>query len=138
MSRKCWVTITFLGFASKTTSGKKLKHQTSLFVCQKGYDNPVHLRYQQTSSVRHGLSGKNNNQMLSELERATGTRTGSPLIIAKSLALFRVTRLHSSTLIILFSAVLAGHDNRVSCLGVTEDGMAIATGSWDSFLKIWN
>lgn len=33
---------------------------------------------------------------------------------------------------------LTGHDNRVSCLGVTEDGMAIATGSWDSFLKIWN
>lgn len=37
-----------------------------------------------------------------------------------------------------FSGVLAGHDNRVSCLGVTEDGMAVATGSWDSFLKIWN
>ena len=55
-----------------------------------------------------------------------------------------------------FLGVLAGHDNRVSCLGVTEvtvfsiamlsvspiasfqDGMAVATGSWDSFLKIWN
>lgn len=37
-----------------------------------------------------------------------------------------------------FVGVLAGHDNRVSCLGVTEDGMAVATGSWDSFLKIWN
>lgn len=36
------------------------------------------------------------------------------------------------------SGVLAGHDNRVSCLGVTEDGSAVATGSWDSFLKIWN
>lgn len=34
--------------------------------------------------------------------------------------------------------VLAGHDNRVSCLGVTDDGMAVSTGSWDSFLKIWN
>ena len=34
--------------------------------------------------------------------------------------------------------VLTGHDNRVSCLGVTEDGLAVATGSWDSFLKIWN
>uniref|UniRef100_T1HXF8 WD_REPEATS_REGION domain-containing protein n=1 Tax=Rhodnius prolixus TaxID=13249 RepID=T1HXF8_RHOPR len=34
--------------------------------------------------------------------------------------------------------ILAGHDNRVSCLGVTEDGMAVATGSWDSFLRIWN
>lgn len=38
----------------------------------------------------------------------------------------------------LLSGVLAGHDNRVSCLGVTDDGMAVATGSWDSFLKIWN
>lgn len=36
------------------------------------------------------------------------------------------------------SGVLAGHDNRVSCLGVTEDGMALATGSWDSVLKVWN
>jgi len=34
--------------------------------------------------------------------------------------------------------VLAAHDNRVSCLGVTEDGMAVCTGSWDSFLKVWN
>ncbi|KYN16288.1 Guanine nucleotide-binding protein G(I)/G(S)/G(T) subunit beta-1 [Trachymyrmex cornetzi] len=30
------------------------------------------------------------------------------------------------------AGILAGHDNRVSCLGVTEDGMAVATGSWDS------
>jgi len=37
-----------------------------------------------------------------------------------------------------FLGVLAGHDNRVSCLGVTDDGMAVCTGSWDSFLKIWN
>merc|ERR1712002_296525 len=36
------------------------------------------------------------------------------------------------------AGVLAGHDNRVSCLGVTEDGMAVCTGSCDSFLKIWN
>ncbi|GAA54626.1 guanine nucleotide-binding protein subunit beta [Clonorchis sinensis] len=36
------------------------------------------------------------------------------------------------------AGVLAGHDNRVSCLGVTEDGMAVCTGSWDSFLRIWN
>ncbi|CAB4062262.1 GNB1 [Lepeophtheirus salmonis] len=34
--------------------------------------------------------------------------------------------------------VLAGHDNRVSCLGVTDDGMAVCIGSWDSFLGIWN
>lgn len=32
---------------------------------------------------------------------------------------------------------LAAHDNRVSCLGVSSDGMALCTGSWDSLLKIW-
>ncbi|KAJ8268362.1 hypothetical protein COCON_G00135340 [Conger conger] len=34
--------------------------------------------------------------------------------------------------------VLSGHDNRVSCTGVPPDGMCVCTGSWDSFLKIWN
>jgi len=34
--------------------------------------------------------------------------------------------------------ILAGHENRVSCLGVTEDGTAVCTGSWDSFLRVWN
>jgi guanine nucleotide-binding protein G(I)/G(S)/G(T) subunit beta-1 len=32
---------------------------------------------------------------------------------------------------------LNGHDNRVSCLGVTNDGKAMCTGSWDTLLKIW-
>lgn len=32
---------------------------------------------------------------------------------------------------------LQGHDNRVSCLDVSPDGMALCTGSWDSLLKIW-
>ncbi len=32
--------------------------------------------------------------------------------------------------------VLAGHENRVSCLGVSADGMALCTGSWDSLLKV--
>lgn len=32
--------------------------------------------------------------------------------------------------------VLAGHENRVSCLGVSSDGMALCTGSWDSTLKV--
>jgi len=32
---------------------------------------------------------------------------------------------------------LQGHDNRVSCLGVSSDGAALCTGSWDSLLKIW-
>lgn len=34
--------------------------------------------------------------------------------------------------------VLSSHDNRVSCLGVTDDGLALCTGSWDSYLRIWN
>ncbi|CAG8557913.1 21649_t:CDS:2 [Dentiscutata erythropus] len=33
--------------------------------------------------------------------------------------------------------VLASHENRVSCLGVSSDGMALCTGSWDSLLKVW-
>jgi len=32
---------------------------------------------------------------------------------------------------------LTGHQNRVSCLGVGPEGQALATGSWDHFLKIW-
>ncbi|KAG2185129.1 hypothetical protein INT44_001919, partial [Umbelopsis vinacea] len=32
--------------------------------------------------------------------------------------------------------VLTAHENRVSCLGVSSDGMALCTGSWDSFLKV--
>ena len=27
---------------------------------------------------------------------------------------------------------LSGHENRVSCLGVSNDGMSLCTGSWDS------
>lgn len=34
--------------------------------------------------------------------------------------------------------VLMGHDNRVSCLGVSSDGMAMCTGSWDTTLKVMN
>ena len=32
--------------------------------------------------------------------------------------------------------VLAGHENRVSCMGVSGDGVALCTGSWDSLLKV--
>lgn len=32
--------------------------------------------------------------------------------------------------------VLTGHENRVSCLGVSADGMALCTGSWDSTLRV--
>eukprot|EP00300_Choanocystis_sp_HF-7_P043255 c9848_g1_i1.p1 GENE.c9848_g1_i1~~c9848_g1_i1.p1 ORF type:complete len:343 (+),score=53.24 c9848_g1_i1:92-1030(+) len=34
-------------------------------------------------------------------------------------------------------ASLQSHDGRVSCLSVPKDGLALCTGSWDSFLKIW-
>eukprot|EP00127_Corallochytrium_limacisporum_P000648 Clim_evm47s22 gene=Clim_evmTU47s22 len=33
---------------------------------------------------------------------------------------------------------LQGHENRLSCLGVSPDGKALCTGSWDSKLCIWN
>eukprot|EP00941_MAST-03F_sp_MAST-3F-sp1_P005663 g5663.t1 len=29
------------------------------------------------------------------------------------------------------------HDNRVSCVGMNASGQAIATGSWDTMIKIW-
>ena len=32
--------------------------------------------------------------------------------------------------------VLYGHENRVSCLGVSPDGTALCTGSWDNTLKV--
>jgi guanine nucleotide-binding protein G(I)/G(S)/G(T) subunit beta-1 len=32
---------------------------------------------------------------------------------------------------------LQGHDNRVSCVGVSPNGDALCTGSWDQQLKIW-
>ncbi|ORY99880.1 G-protein beta subunit [Syncephalastrum racemosum] len=34
--------------------------------------------------------------------------------------------------------ILSGHENRVSCLGVSSDGKALCTGSWDHLLKIWS
>ena len=33
-------------------------------------------------------------------------------------------------------STLQAHDNRVSCLGVPQDGLVLCTGSWDSFLKV--
>jgi guanine nucleotide-binding protein G(I)/G(S)/G(T) subunit beta-1 len=32
---------------------------------------------------------------------------------------------------------LTGHENRVSCIGLSPDGDALCTGSWDTYLKIW-
>lgn len=34
------------------------------------------------------------------------------------------------------ASVLVGHMNRVSCLGVSSDGMALCTGSWDATLRV--
>ena len=31
---------------------------------------------------------------------------------------------------------LSGHENRVSCLGVSNDGISLCTGSWDSLVSI--
>ena len=36
------------------------------------------------------------------------------------------------------AGVLSGHDNRVSCLGVTEDGRTVGTGAWDTHIVIWS
>ena len=35
------------------------------------------------------------------------------------------------------AALNPAHEDRVSCLGVTSDGKALCTGSWDTTLKIW-
>lgn len=31
---------------------------------------------------------------------------------------------------------LSGHENRVSCLGVSNDGISLCTGSWDSMVRV--
>lgn len=35
-------------------------------------------------------------------------------------------------------STLSGHENRVSCLGMNNDGKALCTGSWDTLLRIWS
>lgn len=32
---------------------------------------------------------------------------------------------------------LVGHENRVSCLGVSNDGISLCTGSWDSLVSLF-
>jgi len=32
---------------------------------------------------------------------------------------------------------IEAHEHRVSCLGVSSDGVVLCTGSWDSLLKVW-
>ena len=34
------------------------------------------------------------------------------------------------------SAILYGHDNRVSCLRISPDGTSLCTGSWDYTLRV--
>ena len=36
------------------------------------------------------------------------------------------------------AGTLAGHEGVVSCLGINPDGTAIATGSWDTSIQVWN
>jgi guanine nucleotide-binding protein G(I)/G(S)/G(T) subunit beta-1 len=35
------------------------------------------------------------------------------------------------------TTMLNAHENRVSCIGTTNDGKALATGSWDFEMRIW-
>jgi len=38
---------------------------------------------------------------------------------------------------VLTTQLNSPHENRVSCLGVSKDGKALCTGSWDLLLKVW-
>jgi len=42
-----------------------------------------------------------------------------------------------NTLTAKLEQTLSNHNSRVSCLGVSKDGKALATGSWDTFLQVW-
>jgi len=33
--------------------------------------------------------------------------------------------------------LLQGHEGRITSVGVSNDGLALATGSWDHSLRIW-
>jgi len=35
------------------------------------------------------------------------------------------------------TSVILSHEDRVSSLGVSKDGTAVCTGSWDFQLKVW-
>jgi len=41
------------------------------------------------------------------------------------------------TMLALLSAQLDGHERRVSCVAINDNGRAVATGSWDMSLRIW-
>jgi len=42
-----------------------------------------------------------------------------------------------NTLTTSISDTLKDHENRVSCVGMSKNGQALCTGSWDTVLKIW-
>jgi len=44
---------------------------------------------------------------------------------------------HNSNSQNLLTKVNMAHETRVSCLGISNNGQAVCSGSWDTFLKIW-
>ncbi|XP_023226713.1 guanine nucleotide-binding protein subunit beta-2-like isoform X1 [Centruroides sculpturatus] len=36
------------------------------------------------------------------------------------------------------NAMLSGHDNRITSLSISDNGMAVATCSWDTSVRLWN
>jgi len=49
----------------------------------------------------------------------------------------RVAGGHNSNATNLVSKLMSAHETRVSCLGISKNGQAVCSGSWDTFLKIW-
>jgi len=37
----------------------------------------------------------------------------------------------------ILSGNLTGHESRVTSISLTNDGMALASGSWDTSIRIW-
>lgn len=74
-----------------------------------------------------------NEQCVCGITSIASSRTGHYLFAAYDDSLVRVW----DTLSGKCKQVLQGHNNRVSCLGVPEDGKALVTGSWDQLLRIW-
>jgi WD40 repeat protein len=41
------------------------------------------------------------------------------------------------TMKVQHNGVLGGHDNRVTSLSVAPNGMALASCSWDQYVRVW-
>lgn len=39
--------------------------------------------------------------------------------------------------LLYFKGILSGHENRVTSLSVTNNGMAVASCSWDQNVRVW-